>query len=165
MPFTPSFSTKIAMMLVKIGDRYWIVIADASDTFWSVTKKKNSAVVPKSPRSSKSQRLEPIQSALARYRPTKQKTDAIEHRKNTTSIAGMCETCLTRIFAKEKASVDKNIERTPSVRNLPLSFNPGSYFKILFWIRNRSPRRSRIFLRTTSFSAKKPQLRTNTRRR
>jgi hypothetical protein len=43
---------------------------------------------------------------------------AIVVRKKTTSIAGMCDTCFTKTLASEKASVDMNIARTPSVRNL-----------------------------------------------
>jgi hypothetical protein len=35
----------------------------------------------------------------------------------------MCETCLTKTFASAKASVERNIERTPAVNNLPLSLN------------------------------------------
>src|SRR5215204_6495664 len=48
---------------------------------------------------------------------------AIVVRKNTTSIAGISETCFTKTLASEKASVDKNIARTPSVRNLSSLFN------------------------------------------
>ena len=53
----------------------------------------------------------------------KQNALANRQRKNTTSIAGMCETCLTSTFAKEKASVDRNIARTPSDKNLSVSGN------------------------------------------
>jgi len=89
----------------------------------------------------------------------------MEQRKKTTSIAGMCDTSLTSVFAKKKANVDKNIERTPSVRNLPLSFNPGFYSTILFSIRNRSLLRSWIFLKMILFYAQKPQPRKQTRPR
>src|SRR5687768_14736002 len=53
---------------------------------------------------------------------------AIVVRKNTTSIAGMCDTCFTNIFAREKASVDRNIARTPSVRNLSSLINGSFWF-------------------------------------
>lgn len=39
-------------------------------------------------------------------------------RKKTVSIAGMWATCFTQTFAKKKASVDKNIARTPTVKNV-----------------------------------------------
>jgi hypothetical protein len=41
------------MIVVKIGDKYWIVIAEASGICCSVRKKRNKAVVPNSPLSSK----------------------------------------------------------------------------------------------------------------
>lgn len=41
-------------------------------------------------------------------------------RKKTISIAGICATCFTKTFARKKASVDKNIARTPGVRNVEL---------------------------------------------
>src|SRR5688572_21934521 len=118
MDLTFSLRTKIAITLVNIGERYWIVIAEASGIFWSVTKNRNRAVVPNTPRRRRSVRFEPRQSALARYKPIKQNVVATVVRKNTTSIAGICATCFTKTFASEKASVDKNIARTPSVRNL-----------------------------------------------
>lgn len=111
-------------MLVNIGERYWIVTAEASGIFCSVVKKQKSANVPKNPRKSKSFRLEPFQSPLIRRNPIMQKTAATEHRKKTTSIAGMCETSFTKTFAKPKASVDKNIARTPSVKNGCSLLNP-----------------------------------------
>src|SRR5436190_9682679 len=97
-----------------------MVIAGASGIFCSEVKNKNSAVVPNSPRNSSSVRLLPFQSAPARCRPTRQIIVATRQRKNTISDGGMCGTCFTSMFASEKASVDKNIERTPTVRNVPL---------------------------------------------
>jgi hypothetical protein len=44
----------------------------------------------------------------------------------------MCETCLTNTLAKEKASVDKNIARTPSVRNFCRSLNLSNYRTAFF---------------------------------
>ena len=77
------------MILVKIGERYWIVIADASGMFCSVMKNRNSAVVPKTPLSKSIVRFEPFQSAPARFSPMKQNAVATEQRKKTISIAGM----------------------------------------------------------------------------
>jgi len=45
---------KIAMIVVKMGERYCIVIADASGIFCNVMKNKKSAVVPNNPRSKRS---------------------------------------------------------------------------------------------------------------
>ena len=60
-----------------------------------------------------------IELALARRMPVKHSNVvAAMHRKKTISIAGICETSFTKTFAtSEKASVDKNIERTPGVSN------------------------------------------------
>jgi hypothetical protein len=71
------------------------------------------------PLSKSSIRLEPFQSAPARFSPTRQNIVASEQRKKTVSIAGICATCLTKTFANEKASVERNIARTPSVRIVP----------------------------------------------
>jgi len=131
------------MMLVNIGERYWIVIADASGMCCSVTKNRNNAVVPKMPRSRSIVRFDPRQSAFTRYRPMKQSIVASEQRKNTTSTAGICETCFTKTFANEKASVDRNIARTPSVRNARSLLKPVMRIIFLKCRRNRSLRRSR----------------------
>src|SRR3954453_10196192 len=105
-------------MLVKIGERYWIVIAEAKGMFCSVTKKQKSAVVPNAPRRNSNTLLDPFQSALSLRRPMKQNELATVQRKKTTSIAGILGNSFTRMLAIEKANVDKNIERMPTVRNL-----------------------------------------------
>src|SRR5438046_1272013 len=110
----------MAITVVNIGDRYCMVIAGASGIFCSEVKNKNSAVVPNRPRNSSSVRLLPFQSAPARCKPTRQIIVATRQRKNTISDGGIFGNCLTSMFAKAKASVDINIERTPSVRNVPL---------------------------------------------
>src|SRR5690606_29116732 len=87
--------------------------------FCKVVKNKKRALVPKAPRQKRIFLLEPIRSVTpARLKPQKQKTAPIAQRKKTTSIAGMCETCFTKTYARAKKSVERNIARTPSIRNL-----------------------------------------------
>jgi len=94
------------------------------------------------PRSNSIFRLEPFQSAPARFNPIKQKTVATEQRKKTISIAGIWATCFTKTLAKEKASVDKNIARTPSVKIVRSPLKPVKRIVFLLYRRNRSQRRS-----------------------
>jgi len=50
---------------------------------------------------------------------------ASEQRKKTISIGGTLLTCFTKTLAKEKASVEKNIERTPLLKIARFSRKAG----------------------------------------
>jgi len=56
-----------------------------------------------------------------------QKELEITQRKKSVSVAGICATRFTKTLARKKASVDKNIARTPGERNFVSVFSKKSY--------------------------------------
>lgn len=56
--------------------------------------------------------------AFVRRSPAIQSTVAMEQRKKTASIAGKCDTCLTKALAIKKHRVERNIDLTPGVMYL-----------------------------------------------
>jgi hypothetical protein len=109
------------------------------------------AAVPNNPRSINIQWFEPFQSAFCRRILKTHITVATEQRKKSTSMTGMWLTCFTKIFAKAKKSVEKNIERTPLLRNVRSWLKPVKRIVFLICRRNRSQRRSPIFLKMNAF--------------
>lgn len=135
------------MTLVKIGERYWIVIAEARGICLSVVKKKYIAAEPNNPLSINIPWLVPFKAEGCRRSPIKHRIVAIEHRKKSTSITGMFSSGFTKMFASAKHSVDRNIERTPSVRIVRSLLKPVKRIVFLISRRNRSRRRSQILPR------------------
>ena len=96
MRLTRSPCSCVASSTVKIGEMYWIVVALANGICFTVTKNKNSAVIPAIPRMISHFLLLPKKGILRFLIQTTQMINEMTDLKKTISCVGMSSKYFTQ---------------------------------------------------------------------